>query len=136
MTAEDLDGIIAKARKGEHTEFGLIKNHRSYVKAKAYRKACAAVAKALRKIAGRLMEDYLRSLDSGRPDSELLLARRRFLGYAGFYEGELEIVDSMRAEYRAYLAGSGHFWSSVLSDFERESEDLVDYRVADWKLTL
>lgn len=36
MTAEDLDGIIAKARKGEHTEFSLIKNHRSYVKAKAY----------------------------------------------------------------------------------------------------
>ena len=55
------------------------------------------------------MEDYLRSLDSGRPDSELLLARRRFLGYAGFYEGELKIIESMRAEYRAYLAGSGHF---------------------------
>lgn len=36
MTAEDLDGIIAKARKGEHTAFSLIKNHRSYVKAKAY----------------------------------------------------------------------------------------------------
>lgn len=36
MTAEDLDGIIAKARKGEHTEFSLIKNHRSYAKAKAY----------------------------------------------------------------------------------------------------
>ena len=36
MTAEDLDGIIAKARKGEHTAFCLIKNHRSYVKAKAY----------------------------------------------------------------------------------------------------
>ena len=109
MTAEDLDGIIAKARKGEHTAFCLIKNHRSYAKAKAYRKACAAVAKALRKIAGRLTEDYLRSLDSGRPDSELLLACRRFLGYASFYEGELKIIESMRAEYRAYLAGSGHF---------------------------
>ena len=36
MTAEDLDGIIAKARKGEHTAFSLIKNHRSYAKAKAY----------------------------------------------------------------------------------------------------
>ena len=36
MTAEDLDGIIAKAAEGKHTAFSLIKNYRSYGKAKAY----------------------------------------------------------------------------------------------------
>lgn len=36
MTAEDLDGIIAKAIKGEHAAFCLIRNYPSYRKAKAY----------------------------------------------------------------------------------------------------
>lgn len=136
MTAEDLEGIVAKAREGKHTAFSLIKNYPSYRRAKIYSQACGIVAKTLRRIEGRLMGDYLKSLDSGKPDVELLSACARFMGYAAFYEGELAIAESMRAEYRAYLVGSGHFWSSVLSDFERESEDLADYRVADWKLTL
>lgn len=136
MTAEDLEGIVAKAREGKHTTFSLIKNYLSYRKAKIYLRACGAISKVLRRIEGRLMGDYLKSLDSGKPDVELLSACARFMGYAAFYEGELAIIESMRAEYRAYLAGSGHFWSSVLSEFEREDEELVDYRVADWKLAL
>lgn len=136
MTVEDLDGIIAKARKGEHTAFSLIRNYPSYRKAKIYSQACGIVAKTLRRIGRRLMGDYIRTLDSGQPNAELLSAYARFRDYAAFYEGELAIAESMRAEYRAYLVGSGHFWSSVLSEFEREDEELVDYRVADWKLTL
>lgn len=136
MDAEDLGGIVAKAREGKHTAFSLIKNYPSYRKAKIHLRACGAISKVLRRIEGRLMGDYLKSLDSGHPDAELLSACARFRDYATFYEGELAIIESMRAEYRAYLAGSGHFWSSVLSEFERENEELADYRVTDWKLPL
>lgn len=94
------------------------------------------VVKTLHKVEKGLMTDYLKSLDSGHPETELISAYRRFRDYRRFYEKEISIAKNMRAEYRAYLIGSGHFWQSVLSDFEREPEELVDYRVADWKLTL
>lgn len=65
--------------------------------------------RVLHKVEKGLMKDYLKSLDSGHPETELILAYRRFCDYRKFYEKEFLIVKNMRAEYRAYLVGSGHF---------------------------
>lgn len=136
MMIEDLEKIINRAREGNHTQFSLIRNYPSYRKTKTYIRACNTIIKVFHKIEKRLMDDYLESLDSGQPDIGLLTAYTRFRDYMAFYKGEIMIIKSMRAEYRAYLIGSGHFWSSVLSDFERADEEQVDYRVAEWRLTL
>lgn len=125
---ESAKDTLHKALNGESTEFEFIECYDDLRQAKAIKRAAGFLARYFRKAATAYMKAYAEDLvsrDEVSPNG--LVICKSLLTCADFYANEARIYGDMIKEYRCYLA-SGHLWKTLLLDFHRPEEDLIDWR--------
>jgi hypothetical protein len=125
---ESAKNTLNKALQGESTKFEFLECYDDLRQARAIKRAAGFLARYFRKAATVYMKTYTEDLVlKDEVSSNALLICKSMLTCSDFYANEAKIYRDMIKEYRCYLA-SGHLWKTLLLDFHRPEEDLIDWR--------
>lgn len=122
------DQLIKQAEKGIHTKFEFIKNFEMWWATKVVKKSVYKVAKIFKTEAITSYNKYIKQLENGIDNLQLLVNYRQSMNWADFYFEEVNIYDNMLYEFKAFTFCRPltvlEMW---LFGDQRREEDLVDY---------
>ena len=122
--------LIKRAKEGDHSKFEFIRSLEEYFAARMIKKALKKVVKSFSTPRNNLYTAYIKDIEEGINDLNVILAFSELEQVIKFYDDEIGIVSDMIDEYVSYVH-SGHIWDTLVGNYRKE-EDLVDHRKVMW----
>lgn len=122
--------LIQRAKEGDHSKFEFIRSLEEYFAAKMIKKALKKVVKSFSTPRNNLYIAYIKDIEEGTNDLNVILAFSELEQVIKFYNDEIGIISDMVDEYVTYVH-SGHILDTIIGNYRKE-EDLVDFRKVEW----
>ena len=94
------------------------------------KKALKKVIKSFSTPRNNLYTAYIKDIEEGINDLNVILAFSELEQVIKFYDDEIGIISDMVDEYVSYVH-SGHILDTIIGNYRKE-EDLVDFRKVEW----
>ena len=122
-----IKSIIDYSHENDQISFKVITSWQELRFNKGKRRSFKLLVKALRSGSKRLFKNYCKSVKTGNPDFNKLLAYNQMLGVIDFYKKDLETISSMITEYETYLSEDLNFLWALIGEIRKDTT-IRDYR--------